>query len=59
MPYDTFAVKYMAVMCAQGYHTGFDHSAHICDEIVPRAAWTHLLLQSPWGEIPTGGYVVV
>ena len=52
---DTFPLKYLAVMLSQGYATGnFQYSA-ILSTLLDRAAWTHMLQQSPRGEVMTGG----
>ena len=53
LPYDTFPVSgYLTVMLREGYNGSH---APLLEEVTARAAWTHLLMQSPWGEIPTGG----
>eukprot|EP00048_Salpingoeca_helianthica_P020710 m.8030 g.8030 ORF g.8030 m.8030 type:complete len:685 (-) comp5156_c0_seq2:41-2095(-) len=51
MPYDHFPRKYIAVMLAKGF-LPVNQSAYW--DLVTRGAWTSLLLQSPWGELPTG-----
>lgn len=55
LPYDTFPLKYIAVMLAQGYGTGNYTYSGVTTELMARAAWTHLLQQSPRGEVMTGG----
>eukprot|EP00043_Microstomoeca_roanoka_P000465 m.27809 g.27809 ORF g.27809 m.27809 type:complete len:831 (-) comp10335_c0_seq2:88-2580(-) len=52
MPYDHFPRKYMTVMLDYGYNAS---NATLYWELNRRAAWVSLLLQSPWGELPTGG----
>ena len=53
LPYDTFPTSgYLAVLLREGYNG--THAPFIA-EMVRRAALSHLLMQSPWGEIPTGG----
>ena len=53
LPYDTFPVSgYLTVMLREGYNGTW---APLLKEITRRGAWTHMLMQSPWGEIPTGG----
>ncbi len=52
-PYDTFPVSgYLTVLLREGYNGTF---APFLRELTRRAALSHLLMQSPWGEIPTGG----
>ncbi len=51
MAYDHFPRHYMAIMLARGYN-GQDKDLA---ELMKRAAWTSLLMQSPRGELPTGG----
>lgn len=53
LPYDTFPTSgYLTVMLKEGYNGTW---APVLRELTSRAAWTHLLMQSPYGEIPTGG----
>ena len=53
LPYDTFPSSgYLTVLLREGY-SGVH--APFLREMMRRAALTHLLMQSPWGEIPTGG----
>ena len=39
-------------MLREGYNGTYEP---LLREVVRRAAWSHMLMQSPWGEIPTGG----
>jgi hypothetical protein len=53
LPYDTFPTSgYLVTMLREGYNGTW---APLLREITRRAGWTHLLMQSPFGEIPTGG----
>ncbi|XP_062500330.1 uncharacterized protein LOC134177569 [Corticium candelabrum] len=52
MPYDHFPRKYLAVMMEWKYNLSFSDDLAIYLE---RGAWVSLLMQSPWGELPTGG----
>eukprot|EP00049_Salpingoeca_infusionum_P011698 m.204129 g.204129 ORF g.204129 m.204129 type:complete len:838 (+) comp15006_c0_seq5:63-2576(+) len=52
MPYDHFPRKYLAVMLGYGYNST---NATMYWELNRRAAWVSLLMQSPFGELPTGG----
>ena len=52
MPYDVFPRKYLAVMMARGYNE--THAEYIT-EMSRRGASMSLIMQSPLGEIPTGG----
>lgn len=52
VPYDHFPRKYMAIMLDRGYN---GPNASDYWELNRRGAWTSLLMQSPWGEMPTGG----
>ena len=53
LPYDTFPTSgYLTVLLKEGYNGTF---APFLRELTRRAALSHLLMQSPWGEIPTGG----
>lgn len=53
LPYDTFPSSgYLTVLLHEGYNGTF---APIISELMQRAVWSHLLMQSPSGEIPTGG----
>jgi len=56
-PYSVFPNKYLTVMLRQGFAnaTTFGPIASDIAELMRRSAWTNLLIQSPWGEIPTGG----
>ncbi|MCS7192547.1 MAG: hypothetical protein NZ937_06160 [Armatimonadetes bacterium] len=50
--YDHFPRHFLAVMLERGYSG--KHSK-VLNELLERAAWTSLLIQSPCGELPTGG----
>ena len=52
MVYDEFTRQFMASILAEGYNgTFFDfYSRKLC-----LGAWTSLFMQSPYGEVPTGG----
>lgn len=52
MVYDEFTRQFMASILAEGYNgTFFDFYSHkLC-----LGAWTSLFMQSPYGEVPTGG----
>lgn len=52
MPYDHFPRLWMADMLAAGYEGRF---AEQVDEVLRRAAITSLFIQSPTGELPSGG----
>ena len=52
MAYDHFPRHFLAAMLARGYN---GKSRADVDELVDRGAWVSLLLQSPCGELPTGG----
>jgi hypothetical protein len=53
LPYDTFPLSgYLTVMLQEGYNGTW---APTIRELTRRAAWTHMLMQSPFGEVPTGG----
>ncbi len=52
MAYDHFPRHFLAVMLELGYTGKFRDTL---TELLERAAWTSLLLQSPHGELPTGG----
>ena len=53
LPYDTFPVSgYLTVLMREGYNGKF---ASLLTELNRRAAFSHLIMQSPMGEIPTGG----
>jgi hypothetical protein len=53
LPYDTFPTSgYVTVLLREGYNGTFEP---FLSEITRRAAWSHMLMQSPRGEIPTGG----
>jgi len=53
LPYDTFPTSgYLTMLMREGYNGSF---APFLTEFNRRAAYTHLLMQSPKGEIPTGG----
>ena len=49
---DHFPRKYILLMLSNGYD-GANASEYL--ELNQRAAWVSLLMQSPWGEMPTGG----
>lgn len=52
MAYDHFPRHFLAAMLERGYkgeHVG------VLNELLERAAWTSVLIQSPCGELPTGG----
>lgn len=51
MAYDHFPRHYMAIMLERGYRGEENNLA----ELIARAAWTSMLMQSPRGELPTGG----
>jgi hypothetical protein len=52
MAYDHFPRHFLAAMLQRGYAGA--HRAAL-EELLGRAAWTSLLMQSPAGELPTGG----
>ncbi len=52
MAYDHFPRHFLAAMLERGY--AGEHRS-ILEELLERAAWTSLLIQSPTGELPTGG----
>lgn len=52
MAYDHFPRHFLAAMLERGYDG--KHEA-VLNELLERSAWTSLLIQSPWGELPTGG----
>jgi len=53
LPYDTFPTSgYLTMLLREGYDGTF---APFLRELTRRAALSHLLMQSPFGEIPTGG----
>ena len=52
MAYDHFPRHFLAAMLARGYDEKFRPELA---ELLDRAAWTSLLIQSPRGELPTGG----
>jgi len=52
MPYDHFPRKYMEILLLRGYNGTYRDQL---EEILYRGAWSSLLFQSPWGELPTGG----
>jgi hypothetical protein len=52
LPYDTFPDKYLTVFWREGYN---GYWAPQVGELMRRASLSHLLMQSPWGEILTGG----
>ena len=53
LPYDTFPTSgYLTVLMREGYTGQF---APLLTELNKRAAYSHLLMQNPRGEIPTGG----
>jgi len=52
MAYDHFPRHFLAAMVERGYD---GKHREILNELLERAAWTSLLIQSPCGELPTGG----
>ncbi len=52
MAYDHFPRHFLAAMLERGYE---GKHRPILEELLERAAWTSLLMQSPLGELPTGG----
>lgn len=52
MAYDHFPRHFLAAMLERGYKGKY---AAMLNELLERSAWTSLLIQSPWGELPTGG----
>lgn len=52
MAYDHFPRHFLAAMLARGYRGA--HREQL-DDLLERAAWTSLLIQSPAGELPIGG----
>lgn len=52
MAYDHFPRHFLAVMVERGYEGKFKE---VLTEMLERGAWTSLLMQSPIGELPTGG----
>lgn len=52
MAYDHFPRHFLAAVLELGYEGKFKD---ILTELLERAAWTSLLIQSPCGELPTGG----
>ena len=52
MAYDHFPRHFLAAVLQRGYDGA--HRAKL-EEMLERAAWTSLLMQSPLGELPTGG----
>lgn len=52
MAYDHFPRHFLAVMIERGYEGKYKE---ILSEMLERGAWTSLLMQSPLGELPTGG----
>ena len=53
LPYDTFPTSgYLTVLLREGYNGTFQPFLR---ELTRRAALSHLVMQSPFGEIPTGG----
>jgi len=52
LPYDHFARYYLVNLLEEGYDGR--HAARLRD-LMDRAAWTSLLMQSPHGELPCGG----
>jgi hypothetical protein len=47
----------MTVLLQQGFNDTSKYGPEAANlaELMRRSAWTHMLVQSPWGEIPTGG----
>ncbi len=52
MAYDHFPRHFLTVMLERGYD---GKHAKLLNELLERAAWTSMLIQSPCGELPTGG----
>jgi hypothetical protein len=52
MAYDHFPRHFLAAILQRGYDG--EHHA-LLEELIERGAWTSLLMQSPAGELPTGG----
>lgn len=52
MAYDLFSRHFLAAMLERGYAGKFQRELNA---LLERAAWTSLLMQSPLGELPTGG----
>ncbi|XP_065828599.1 uncharacterized protein [Oscarella lobularis] len=52
IPYDHYPRKYLAVMMEMGYNLSYSDAL---PTLLRRGAWVSLLMQSPWGEMPTGG----
>jgi hypothetical protein len=52
MAYDHFPRHFLAVMLQRGYA---GKHREVLEQLLERAAWTSLLIQSPCGELPTGG----
>ena len=52
MAYDHFPRHFLAAMLERGYKGKFQSEL---TELLERATWTSLLMQSPLGELPTGG----
>jgi hypothetical protein len=52
MAYDHFPRHFLAAMLERGYEGKFQSEP---TELLERAAWISLLMQSPLGELPTGG----
>lgn len=52
MAYDHFPRAFLAAILERGYHGAYYPEL---TNLLERAAWTSLLIQSPRGELPTGG----
>jgi hypothetical protein len=52
LPYDLFARLHAGVLIEEGYAGA--HAGQL-SELLDRGAWSSLLMQSPHGEVPTGG----
>lgn len=52
LAYDHFPRHFLAAILRRGY--AGEHAA-VLEQLLERAAWTSLLIQSPRGELPTGG----
>jgi hypothetical protein len=52
MAYDHFPRHFLAAILERGY---VGANQPVLSELLERAAWTSLLIQSPCGELPTGG----
>jgi len=60
LPYDTFPTSGYATMLVNapptlGFASYTGKYMDLLNNLTFRAVWSHALMQSPWGEIPTGG----